>query len=116
MPDIFRVENLICQLVSWPSVPDECSWHHWAPIFAGYFAALAYRAFGAGRLSAFAGGVAAFFLAAVGLAIAPLHPPFLFAYLFLAPVAFISALLGLICGDLYRHLTRRFGDSSNAVD
>jgi len=116
MPNIFRVENLICQLVSWPSVPDECSWHQWAPIFAGYFAALAYRAFGAGRLSAFAGGVVAFFLVAIGLSIAPLHSPFLFAYLFLAPIAFISALLGLICGDLYRHLTRRFGDSNSAVD
>lgn len=70
MPGIFRVENLICQLVSWPSPPDECSWHQWAPICAGFLAALVYRAFGAGRLSAFAGGVAAFFLAAVGLSIA----------------------------------------------
>ena len=60
--------------------------------------------------------MATFFLAAVGLSIAPLHPPFLFAYLFLAPVAFIAALLGLICGDLYRHLTRRFGDSGRATD
>ena len=100
MPGIFRVENLICQLVSWPSPPDECSWHQWAPICAGFLA----------------GGVATFFLAAVGLSIAPLHPPFLFAYLFLAPVAFIAALLGLICGDLYRHLTRRFGDSGRTTD
>ena len=116
MPGIFRIDNLICQLVSWPSVANACSWQQWAPLFAGYFTALVYRAFGAGRLSAFAGGVAAFFLVAIGFSIAPLHPPFLFAYLFLAPLAFISALLGLICGDIYRHLARRFGDSRNSID
>jgi hypothetical protein len=114
MPDIFHVENLICQLVSWPSVPNECSWQQWAPILAGYLAALVYRAFGAGRLTAFIGGSATFFLVAIGLSIAPLHAPF--AYLFLAPVAFISALLGLICGDIYRHLTRRFGGARSTVD
>lgn len=109
MPEIFHVDNLICQLVSWPAIPDECSWQQWAPIFAGYFATFVYRAFGAGRLSAFLGGIAAFFLVAIALSIAPLHAPFLFAYLFLVPVAFIAALLGLICGDIYRHLARQLG-------
>lgn len=116
MPDIFPVENLICQLVSWPSIPNECSWPQWAPVLVGYFAALIYRAFGAGRLSAFVGGCATFFLAAIALSITPLHAPLLFAYLFLAPVAFISALAGLICGDLYRHLASRFGDASRRID
>ena len=67
------VDNLVCQLVSWPFAIDACSWQQWMPAVAGILTAFALRIMGIGRLFTFLGGTGAFYLLAISLAL--LSPP-----------------------------------------
>ena len=114
MLNMFIVESLVCQLVSWPFAITGCTWQQWIPAFAGLFTALAFRTKGIGRLMTFIGGVTAFYLFAIALAV--IYPPltnseqsgwFLLGCLFLFPVASVVSLSGLLCGDLFRIFRKR---------
>lgn len=114
MLNMFVVESLVCQLVSWPFATTACSWQQWIPALAGLLAALAFRARGIGRLTTFIGGAAAFYLPAIVLAL--ISPPainsdqsgwLLWGCLFLFPIASVISLSGLLCGDLFRIARKR---------
>ena len=36
MLNMFIVDSLVCQLVSWPFAINGCSWQQWMPVVAGY--------------------------------------------------------------------------------
>ena len=107
------VDNLVCQLVSWPFAIDACSWQQWMPAVAGILTAFALRIMGIGRLFTFLGGTGAFYLLAISLAL--LSPPqtdgeenwFLVGCLFLFPIASVISLAGLLCGYVFRIFRKR---------
>jgi len=119
MLNMFIVDSLVCQLVAWPFAVSGCSWQQWAPLLAGFFAALACRLTGIGRLITFLGGIGAFYLVAIALAV--ISPPvtpsdqggwFLMGCLFLFPVGSVVSLSGLLCGDLFRIFRKRARENS----
>lgn len=113
MLNMFIVESLACQLVSWPFAIDACSWQQWIPAVAGILTAFALRIMGIGRLLTFLCGVGAFYLLAISLAL--ITPPqtdgeenwFLVGCLFLFPIASVISLAGLLCGDAFRVFRKR---------
>ncbi len=113
MLNMFIVDSLVCQLVSWPFAIHGCSWQQWMPVVTGYVTALAFRVMGVGRLVTFLGGTGAFYLLAISLAL--ISPPqtdgeeswFLVGCLFLFPIASVISLAGLLCGDVFRIFRKR---------
>ncbi|MFT3850398.1 MAG: hypothetical protein QM739_17495 [Propionivibrio sp.] len=119
MLNMFVVESLVCQLVSWPFAINGCAWQQWIPALAGFLSALAIRIAGIGRLITFLAGVGAFYLPAIALALA--SPPLtdseqtswlLMGCLFLFPVVSVVSLSGLLCGDLFRIFRKRARENS----
>lgn len=119
MLNMFIVDSLVCQLVEWPFAVTGCSWQQWAPLLAGFFASLACRLTGIGRLITFLGGIGAFYLVAIALAV--ISPPvtpsdqgswFLIGCLFLFPVGSVVSLTGLLCGDVFRIFRKRARENS----
>lgn len=114
MLNMYIVESLVCQLVAWPFAINGCSWQQWIPAFAGLMTALLVRIGSIGRLATFVGGIGAFYLLAIALAL--ISPPqtdgeqsswFLMGCLFLFPIASVISLCGLLCGDLFRIFRKR---------
>ena len=113
MLNMFIVESLVCQLVAWPFAISGCSWQQGTPLLAGLLASLALRTTGIARLITFVGGLGAFYLLAIALAL--ISPPltdseggwFLMGCLLLFPVASIVSLSGLLCGDVVRIFRKR---------
>lgn len=113
---MFAAESILCQFISWPFVyTDYCAWQQWAPVLVGYLAAFVFRVKGRSRLIPFVTGMLVFYVVTIISArITSLQTSgealtrFFYACLFLFPVAGAVSLSGLICGDLWRILRKRW--------